>query len=273
MRFVSLVNALVGRARRGITQASSVANTSANEDIAADPADIAKTLRQVMLRVNKLEAASSPEGLEFEVQLPGNGGTIELQHNLGTQVRWYVTSWQSSLFARSPFQAPLLTYDPTSTSKLLVLRSYEPGRAVVRVEPTQGFVDNGPTLDQFGVPLIPTINRLTSLVSVAATQIVLIPVPDNSSCVWRVTVIGQNKTTLATRAFSSFYMQARRQLAAAPADVLTFVTLNNLTAGMVVAIVGTATGISITVQCTTAAQTVDWTCKVEPIHSYLRDEP
>lgn len=145
MRFVSIVNGVLAKARRGVSQATSVGNSFGNEGGSDEPspADTAKALRQLMARVNKLESASVPEATEFEVVVGINGAVTELQHNFKGPVRWWVTGWLSTSGSAYPVKHASLVEDSTSTQTVLRLRSYVGGRAVIRVEPSQAYVEPG----------------------------------------------------------------------------------------------------------------------------------
>ncbi len=137
MRFVSLVRSVVAKARRGVAQSLSIGK--ATEE---DSGSIAERMRQVMLRVNKLEAASLQEAVEFEVVVSTAGAAVELMHNIGGPVRWYVTKWMRvDATSVAPVGGHSLVESSTSTNELLVLNSYVAGRAVVRVEPSKFFVE------------------------------------------------------------------------------------------------------------------------------------
>ena len=136
VRFVSVVNAGLGKVRRGQTQAVSV-----GADM--DPDDLVKTLRLVSVRINRLEAAMSPEGTEFEVNVSSSGALVELRHNYSGPVRWWVTQWLGTSGVAAPSSGHSLVEDSTSTQDILILRSYVVGRAVVRVEPTGSYVEHG----------------------------------------------------------------------------------------------------------------------------------
>ncbi len=140
MRFVSLANSLVGKARRAVSQAASV-HMQTDEDKAPNLGEVAKVLRQMMLRVNKLEAALGPEPTEFEVVVSTGGALVELVHNFNGPVRWWVTAWSGGPTIAGPVASHSLVQDTTSTSKVLFLRSYVAGKAVVRVELSQSYIE------------------------------------------------------------------------------------------------------------------------------------
>jgi hypothetical protein len=132
MRFVSLVTSTIGKARRAVTQGLSIGTSKE-----ASTVTMAEQMRQVMLRVNRMEAALPPEATEFEVNVGAAGALVELRHNTGGLVRWWVTQWirQSSTVATVAGHS--LVEDPSSNLDTLFLKSYVTGRAVIRVEPTQ----------------------------------------------------------------------------------------------------------------------------------------
>lgn len=137
MRFVSLVNAAIGKARRYISAPVSIHDKS---DLADEsPQELAKTLRLIMLRVNKLEASIAPEGTEFEVDVPAGGAQVNLFHNYKGPVRWYLVSWGNG--ASAPTTSPIILVSPLSTPTNLVLLSTVAGRAIIRVEPTQNYTE------------------------------------------------------------------------------------------------------------------------------------
>lgn len=140
MRFVSLVNGVIGKVRRGVSQGLSVGVGSAGEDEATvDATKLVEALRQLTTRVNRLEANTQPDAVEFEVLVGGGGIVAELPHGLNGPVRWWVVKWMQT-FANV---APILLEDPTSNSNMLYLRSYAKGKAVIRIERSQNFVEGG----------------------------------------------------------------------------------------------------------------------------------
>lgn len=139
MRFVSLVSNLVGKARRGLSQGLSIGT---DVDGKTSPGQLAEQLRQVMLRVNRLEAVAPPEPTEFEVAVSTAGALVSLRHSFGVPVRWWVTSWGTTTAGTPPVATHALVMDATSDSDTLVLRSYVAGRAVVRIEPSTQMIEN-----------------------------------------------------------------------------------------------------------------------------------
>ncbi len=138
MRFVSLINSAVGKARRAVAQAVAVAMA----DEKASPAEIARVIRQLGVRVNTLEAAAVQEATEFEVACSTAGALVSMRHGYTGPVRWYVVHWGKVPGVAAPTAAPILVYDDSSTTDILVLKSYTAGRAIVRVEPSFHFVEN-----------------------------------------------------------------------------------------------------------------------------------
>lgn len=274
MRFISLVTSLVGKARRAVSQPSSIQDSDAK-----DPGKLAEALRQMMARINRLEAAASPEATEFEVDLLDTGALVELPHGFKTrQVRWSVVGWFCRVGGVSPVQPPNLVYDPSSTPTSLFLRSYVAGRAIVRVEPSQTFLDTGSTLDVTDAQPFPRSpfgyqRKRTRIVGVASTLLVTVPVPDNSLCIFRTKVIGKNTTTLATTIREIALWSVYRDNGGAPTGLTASVQHSVFVAGMTYTFVVSGNDLALSVQCTTAAQTVNWSAVVEPVHIYLRDEP
>ncbi len=138
MRFVSLVNSVLAKARRGLSQSVSIQD----HDI-KDAGKLAETLRQMMTRVNKLESQAGPEATEFEVNVSTSGALVELRHDFKCPVRWWVTAWLQTSGVGYPTSGPSLAEDSSSTATSLFLRSYVAGRAVVRVEPAQAYLEPG----------------------------------------------------------------------------------------------------------------------------------
>ena len=139
MKFVSLVNNLVGKVRRGVSQGLS---TGPDVDGKTSPGQLAEQLRQVMLRVNKLEALAEREGIEFEVAVSTAGATVSLYHAFTGPVRWWVVSWGTTPQGTPPVANYALVMDATSDQDNLVLRSYVAGRAVIRIEPSAQNIEN-----------------------------------------------------------------------------------------------------------------------------------
>lgn len=125
------MSGLLGKARRNVTQAASV----------SDEKDVVEQLRQTMLRLNKLEANTPPEAVEFEVVVSTAGALVELVHNFNCPVRWYVVAWGAASGGGLPAAGVSLVQDATSTVDTLFLRSYVAGKAVVRVEPSQAMIE------------------------------------------------------------------------------------------------------------------------------------
>ncbi len=138
MKFVSLVKGTIGKVRRAASQGLS---TGPGVDGKTSAGQLAEQLRQVMLRVNRLEAAAVQEGIEFEVAVSTAGATVSLRHSFGSPVRWWVVSWGTSA-ASTPAAGHSLAMDVTSDSDTLVLRSYVAGRAVIRIEPSVQNIEN-----------------------------------------------------------------------------------------------------------------------------------
>lgn len=126
MRFFDLF----GRLQRA-TRAKSV-RKGVSERFVDDPNRLSELLSDLEARVAQLEAKELPEAVEFEVDVGTAGAPVQLNHNLDCPVRFFVTSWKSS--TNNP---PSLLLDTSSTTFMLVLRSYVAGRAIIRIEPSQ----------------------------------------------------------------------------------------------------------------------------------------
>lgn len=281
MRFVSLVNSVVSRARSGVSQGLSFGDggKTSGDDAKPDATKLAEQVRQVMLRVNKLEAAASPEGVEFEVNCLDTGALIELPHGFKTAaVRWTVVGWFSVLGGVSPTGAPVLVYDGSSTTTSLFLRSYVAGRAVIRVERSQKAIDTGSPIDLTDtqayprLPLGPIRRRLTTT-NTTSTNILTVQIPDNSVVAFRTKLVGHNKTAPTSNLVEHVKWTFMRNGGAAPSSILTGVDYSLVPASLTYSIAVVGNDVVFTVQCTTPAQTVDWTMTLEPLQSYLRDEP
>jgi len=272
MKFVSLVNGLLGRTRRAVSQPASVQDLDVK-----DPAKIGEALRQLTVRLNKLEAQAAPEATEFEVDLPGTGALVELPHGFKTrQVRWTVVGWFCRVGSVSPAAQPNLVYDPSSTVTSLFLRSYQQGRAIIRVEPSQTFLDTGSTVDLTDTQLFPRNpfgpQRVKATITgTASTNLLTVPVPDNCNIAGTVTVLGRNITTPAVTYCQVLHFSCNRT--GAGVVTLTFTAAHtSVGAGMTYTVTATGNDVIWAVQCTTAAQTVDWTITLAPVAYNLRGE-
>lgn len=273
MKFVSLVTQTLGKTRRSVAQSASV------EDLdVKDPAKVGEALRQLTARLNKLEAAAQPEATEFEVDLLDTGALVELPHGFKTrQVRWTVVGWFCKVGGVSPVQPPNLVYDGSSTTTSLFLRSYVAGRAIIRVEPSQAFLDTGNTIDVVDTQAFPRNpfgkQRVkTTITGTASTALLTLPVPDNCRIVGRATVVGRNRTTPGVNFTEVLYFSCNRN----GAGVVGFANTSAHTvtgAGMTYTITFPGNDVVWAVQCTTAAQTVDWTITMEPVAYNLLGEP
>ena len=61
-------------------------------------------------------------------------------HNFSGPIRWYAVQWMATSAGVAPTAGVGLAQDSTSTSDILVLKSYVAGRAVVRIEQAVGEV-------------------------------------------------------------------------------------------------------------------------------------
>lgn len=139
MKFIN-VNGVLQRARRFVSSTSGVTDTDIK-----DEARLADLLRSLQRRVSSLEAQMPPEPLEFEVNVGESGAITSVAHNIGGPVRWFVVQWTQVGGTAYPLSGPMLVQDATSTSRILALRSYVAGKAIVRVEPSFADVDPGIT--------------------------------------------------------------------------------------------------------------------------------
>lgn len=261
----------MARARRAVSQGLSFSPDTKTVDMEKDPGQVVEALRQVMVRVNKLEAAAQPEGTEFEVQLTDSGGLVELPHGLKTTaVRWYVVGWFCGAARVSPNLQPNLVYDPLSTPTSLFLRSYVAGRAIIRVEPSQSAVEPGQTIDATGAPTGRLRNRI-QIVGTASTTILTVPFPDNGVAVFSCCVIGKNITTPATNLRELTTVSGYRDAAGAIINLTATIQHSVIVAGMTYTFTVAAGNLVVAVQCTVAAQTVNWDAMVEPVHTLHRD--
>lgn len=128
------LNGVTQRSRRQVNRASSV-----SVEEVSDPVKLTEIIRQLSVRVSELEAASSPDSVEFEFNTTGTVGAgeeLELNHGFGCPVRWYVTYWRVD----SPgHEAPSIMEHTTepSDSNVLRLEIHSAGRIVIRVEKSQ----------------------------------------------------------------------------------------------------------------------------------------
>lgn len=125
MRFFD-INGVLAKARRFVSISSSV-----SESDVTDPKKLAELLKNLVSQVGKLENKSTPEAVEYELDVSNGGTKVRIRHGFNSPVRFYVTHWSNSS------GAPSLVWDTTSTPDLLVLKSYVSGRAIVRIEPVQ----------------------------------------------------------------------------------------------------------------------------------------
>ncbi len=183
MRFVN-VNGVLQKARRFVSGAGSV-----QDEEVKSPQKLAELLRQMQKRISEIESVIPPEPIEFEVNV-GSGGTITtISHNFNSAVRWYVVQWTQVGGTAYPVAAPRLVQDATSTSKVLALRSYTAGKAVVRVESAFADVDPGTTVvgypDQYSLSLS---SAYTNDTTGATSSLLAFPIAANE--VWRIHFVG-----------------------------------------------------------------------------------
>lgn len=113
------------------------------EEDVKSPGKLTELLRGVMKRLSDIESALPPEATEFEVNAGTDGAEVRLLHGFNGPVRWYVTTWTQTGGSTYPVDAPVFVQDATSDSNTLVLRSYSSGKAVIRVEQSNGVLDLG----------------------------------------------------------------------------------------------------------------------------------
>ncbi len=137
MRFVT-ADGVVQKSKRFVGSGGAVQD----EDV-KNPAKLAEVIRQLQKRVEGLEVVTPPEPIEFEVNVGMGGAITTLYHNFNSPVRWYVVSWSPIDATAWPTDHPRLVRSHTSTSQILFLRSYVPGKAIIRVETAFKDVDLG----------------------------------------------------------------------------------------------------------------------------------
>ncbi len=138
MRFVD-VNGVLRRARRYVSGSGSV-----QDEEVKNPQKLAEIIRQMQKRISEIESVTPPEPIEFEVTLGYGGAVTSLLHNLNGPVRWYVTEWTHASGLAHPVEPPILVRSTLTTNRILALKSYVPGRAVIRIEPAFADVNVGP---------------------------------------------------------------------------------------------------------------------------------
>lgn len=137
MRFVNAAG-LICKSRRFVSGGGSV-----QDEEVKDPKKLAELIRQMQKRITELETLTPPEPIEFEVDVGYGGVVTELYHNFGSPVRWFVVGWSPIGGYGWPVDGPRLVRSHASTSNLLVLKSYTPGKAIIRVETAFTDVDLG----------------------------------------------------------------------------------------------------------------------------------
>lgn len=132
---------VIARARRFLSSQGSVDNPEN-----ASPDQLAKTIRLMSQRISELEARIGPEAVDFEVNLGTGGALTSILHRFSSPVRWWVVTWLQKDGVAYPVDNPSIVQDATSTNDILVLRSYNAGRAIIRVEPASAGVNPGVTV-------------------------------------------------------------------------------------------------------------------------------
>lgn len=118
-----------GQLARSTSQAANwkgVSETDVN-----DPRRLAEALRELQARLAKLEAKTPPEAAEYVLDVGTAGAISSVYHGFDSAVRWTITHWSG------PNVTYQLVEDSSSDRNYLNLRSYQAGRAVVRIEPSQ----------------------------------------------------------------------------------------------------------------------------------------
>ena len=104
----------------------------------SDEHKILELLKNLFLRVARLEEKSYPDYIDFDVTTGTAGATVTLNHNFNAPIRYYVTTWtRTNTLSAYPTAAPVLVMDASSTANKLVLQSQVAGRAIIRVERAQ----------------------------------------------------------------------------------------------------------------------------------------
>lgn len=124
-----------GQVSKGRRSPCSDSVSSFDSEATGTPEDIqrlSQVIRDLLLRVSKLEASQAPDAVEFDVTIPASG-TVSLAHSLNSPTRWYIVSWRKAS-AVSPILAEVGTSSDLNT---LVLTSGASGQAVIRIEKSQ----------------------------------------------------------------------------------------------------------------------------------------
>lgn len=184
MRFVN-VNGVLQRARRFI----SAGPGNIQEEEVKNPSKLVEVLRGIQKRVSDIEVVLPPEGIEFEVNVSSGGALVKLAHNFNGPIRWYVVQWLQTGGSAYPTSGPDLVHDASSDSRNLYLRSYIPGRAIIRVE--QSFVDVDPGITVASSPdrvSICLANNFTTTSQTAVSTPLTFPMKAGE--VWRIHYVG-----------------------------------------------------------------------------------
>lgn len=110
-----------------------------------DPTKLAEVLRTLIRRVCDLEGASLPQTFEQEIVVSTAGATVDIAHNLGGAVRWYVVDWTRTTAAGTvPAAGPSLARDVANCdANTIRLASYTAGKAIIRCELAQVDASDG----------------------------------------------------------------------------------------------------------------------------------
>ncbi len=115
-----------------------VHGSTVGQDEIQEPERLAQVLTELMKRVRSLEGVQASNYTEFEVSLPASG-TVQIAHNFGCPVRYWVTSWKSAGVVSVSMN------ESESTENVLVINSTVAGRATVRVEKATEPLTSGST--------------------------------------------------------------------------------------------------------------------------------
>lgn len=96
-----------------------------------DPAKLARYLSRSLKLIAELQRKHTPRRIDFEnLSLGVSGAAIQLQHNFGGAVRW----WVVDNVIIGPDTYILQRDEIRTTDDTLVILSYSTGRATIRVE-------------------------------------------------------------------------------------------------------------------------------------------
>lgn len=125
---------VVRKLRRAISGAANLDDSQVK-----DPAKLAEVLRATIRRICDLEASAQPQVYEQEIVMGTLGATVDITHNLGGAVRWYVVDWTRTTAAGAvPIAGPRIARDVANCdANTIRLVSYTAGKAIIRCELAQ----------------------------------------------------------------------------------------------------------------------------------------